>query len=209
MLYKKWQGDTGVERLQLVVPSFLTSKILKEVHEGISHLGVHKTFDMLQKRFYWPGFHNAVENHCRTCEVCAKNKTVPRPRYHMNPIKIVPEPFHMVSADIIGPLKTTRQGNKYILTVIDYYTKYAEAEALPNQEAVTVVKALEQIFSRHGMPSTLFKRFRSNLSATASTRLTTAQLIYAFWRESPQKLALDRAVQFDFGNKSCCAECDF
>ena len=167
VLYKKWQDDTGVERLQLVVPSFLTSKILKEVHEGISHLGVHKTFDMLQKRFYWPGFHNAVENHCRTCEVCAKNKTVPRPRYPMNPIKIVPEPFYMVSADIIGPLKTTRQGNKYILTVIDYYTKYAEAEALPNQEAVTVVKALEQIFSRHGIPSILLtdqgRNFESHL----------------------------------------------
>ena len=63
------------------------------------------------------------------------------------------------------------------------------------------------IFQR--LPSLLIERFRSNLSATASTRLTTGQLIYAFWRESPQKLALDRAVQFDFGNKSCCAECDF
>eukprot|EP00112_Aurelia_sp_Birch-Aquarium-sp1_P026606 Seg9547.2 transcript_id=Seg9547.2/GoldUCD/mRNA.D3Y31 product="Retrovirus-related Pol polyprotein from transposon 412" pseudo=true protein_id=Seg9547.2/GoldUCD/D3Y31 len=49
---RKWQDDTGVERLQVVVPPFLTSKILKEVHEGIGHLGVHKTFDMLQKRFY-------------------------------------------------------------------------------------------------------------------------------------------------------------
>ena len=39
------------ERLQLVVPLFLTSKILKEVHEGVGHLSVHKTVDMLQNQF--------------------------------------------------------------------------------------------------------------------------------------------------------------
>ena len=61
----------------------------------------------------------------------------------------------MIGVDLIGPLKTSRSGNKYILSVIDYYTKYAEAEALPNQEAETIVRALEEIFARHGMPSVL------------------------------------------------------
>ena len=56
----------------------------------------------------------------------------------MKPIEIQPNPY-MIGVDLIGPLKTTRQGSKYILTVIDYYTKYAEAEALPNQEGETVV----------------------------------------------------------------------
>ena len=61
----------------------------------------------------------------------------------------------------------TRQGNKYILTIIDYYTKYAEATALPNQEAETVVRALEQVFARHGMLSVLLtdqgRNFESHL----------------------------------------------
>ena len=52
----------------------------------------------------------------------------------------------MIGVDIIGPLKLTRQGNKYILSIVDYYTKYAEAVALPNQEAETVVRALERVF---------------------------------------------------------------
>ena len=73
----------------------------------------------------------------------------------MKPIDVVPVPFYMVGVDLIGPLKLIRQGNKYILTIIDYYTKYAEAIALPNQEAETVVRALEQVFARHGMPSVL------------------------------------------------------
>ena len=128
---------------------------MKVIHEEIGHFGVHKTFDALQKNFYWPGFYRSVEAYCRGCETCAKNKVVPRPRSPLHPIPVIPKPFHMVGVDLIGPLKTSKQGNRYILSVIDYYTKYAEAEALPNQEASTVVRALEHIFSRHGMPSIL------------------------------------------------------
>ena len=88
----------------------------------------------------------------------------------MKPIDIVPVPFYMIGVDLIGPLKLTRQGNKYILSIIDYYTKYAEAIALPNQEAETVVRALEQVFARHGMPSVLLtdqgRNFESHLVAS-------------------------------------------
>ena len=59
----------------------------------------------------------------------------------MKPIEVVTIPFYMIGVDIIGPLKTTSRGNKYILSVTDYYTKYAEAVALPNQEAVTVARS--------------------------------------------------------------------
>ena len=63
----------------------------------------------------------------------------------MEPIKVVLHPFHKIGGDLIGPLKTIRQGNKYILTVIDFYIKYDGAQALPKQEAETVVRRLEQI----------------------------------------------------------------
>lgn len=69
----------------------------------------------------------------------------------------------MIGVDLVGPLKTTHQGNKYILSIIDYYTKYAEAIALPK----TVVPALEQVFASHGMPSVLLtdqgRNFESHL----------------------------------------------
>ena len=153
VLYHKWTDNTGIERSQIVIPKFFSKRIIHQVHTLIGHFGIHKTFDLLQKRFYWPGFHNDVENFCKSCEICLTNKVVPRPRKPLKPIDVQPIPFHMVGIDIVGPLKTTKHGNRYILSVIDYYTKYAEAEALPNQLAETVVRALETIFARHGMPS--------------------------------------------------------
>ena len=164
---KEWIGATGIERLQILLPQFLTKRVLKEIHETISHFGVHKTFDMIQRRFYWPSFHKDDEEYCASCELCAKNKVVPMPRSPMKPVEVKLQPFYIVGVNIIGLLKTTSEGNRYILSVIDYYTKYAEAEPLPNQEAKTVVKALEQIFSRHGMPSVLLtdqgRNFESHL----------------------------------------------
>ncbi len=161
---------TAKEREQIVVPTYVASNILQEAHFQVGHLGVAKTFEMIQRKFYWPGFFKAVEEFCRNCEVCAKNKAVPRPRSPMKPIKVLPVPFYMIGVDIIGPLKTSR-GNKYILSVIDYYTKYAEAVALPNQEAVTVARALEDIFARHGMPSVLLMDQGSNFESKVMTSL--------------------------------------
>ena len=170
VLCRKWIDKTENEREQVVVRLYAVPNVLEEVHRQVGHAGVSKTFDMIQRKFYWPGFFKSVEEFCRSCEVCAKNKTVPRPRSPMKPIEVVPIPFYMIGVDLVGPLQTTSQGNKYILSVIDYYTKYAEAIALPNQEAVTVAKALEDVFTRHGMPSVLLtdqgKNFESKVVAS-------------------------------------------
>ena len=165
VLYRKWVDDTGTERSQIVIPKFFSPKILHQIHAQIGHFGVHKTFDMLQKRFYWPGFHSDVENFCKSCEVCLTNKATPRPRKPLKPIEVQPIPFYMVGIDIVGPLKTTKHGNRYILSIIDYYTKYAEAEPLPDQQAETVVRKLETIFARHGMPSIIITDQGSNFES--------------------------------------------
>ena len=134
VLCRKWTNKTAIEREQIAVPTYLTHNILDEAHCQVGHLGVAKTLEMIQRKFYWSCFFERVEEFCKNCEICAKNKTVPRPRSPMKSIEVVPIPFYMIGVDIIGPLKTTDRGNKYILSVVDYYTKYAEAVALPTQQ---------------------------------------------------------------------------
>ena len=58
--------------------------------------------------------------------------------------------------DIMGPLPPTRQGNRYILVIMDYFTKWPEACALPNQEAGVVAQAfVEGVVWQHGIPEEL------------------------------------------------------
>ena len=53
--------------------------------------------------------------------------------------------WHQLGMDLIGPLTETLTGNKYILTVTDYYTKWAEATPLPSKEACGVADFLYKV----------------------------------------------------------------
>ena len=63
------------------------------------------------------------------------------------------KPFDRVAMDIIGPLPKTDRNNRYILIVVDYFTKHVEAYALADQEATTVARVfLNEFVSRYGVP---------------------------------------------------------
>lgn len=66
-----------------------------------------------------------------------------RPELHPVPIK---SPWFHIGMDFIGPISPiSEKGNRYILTISDYFTKYAWAKALPTKEAVGVVNAMREV----------------------------------------------------------------
>ena len=70
--------------------------------------------------------------------------------------------------DFIGPLKEAKNKGKYILLVVDAFSKWPEAFALHSCDAITVAQVLyKEIFIRYGAPSVLISDrgqcFMSNL----------------------------------------------
>ena len=60
---------------------------------------------------------------------------------------LIDTPFRRVAVDLIGPLHPiTERGNRYILTLVDYATRYPEAVALPKIETERVAEALPRDF---------------------------------------------------------------
>ncbi len=75
-----------------------------------------------------------------------------RPKAPMSPHN-VGAPTERIALDVLGALPTSESGNKYLLIVADYFTKWPEAYPLPNQEATTVAEALVKEFvCRFGVP---------------------------------------------------------
>ena len=65
-------------------------------------------------------------------------------------------PFEIVAVDIMRPFPVNEKGNCYILMAEDYFTKWLEAWAIPNQEAKIVAhKLLEEMFLRFSLPDKL------------------------------------------------------
>lgn len=66
-----------------------------------------------------------------------------RPELHPIPVK---SPWYHLGMDFIGPVSPpSSSGNRFILTITDYFTKFAFARALPTKEAVHVVQTLRQV----------------------------------------------------------------
>ena len=51
-------------------------------------------------------------------------------------------PWHKVGIDLVTVPETSEIGNKYILTVVDYFTKFAQARPAKDEKADTVAKCL-------------------------------------------------------------------
>ena len=46
----------------------------------------------------------------------------------------VGSPFKRIAIDVSDPFQITEKGNKYILVAMDYFSKWVETYALPNQD---------------------------------------------------------------------------
>jgi len=49
-------------------------------------------------------------------------------------------PWERVAIDVTGPHPQSKKGNKFMVTVLDHFTKYAFALPAPAHDAVTVAK---------------------------------------------------------------------
>ena len=80
-------------------------------------------------------------------------------------------PMERIAIDILGELPQTTKGNKYILVVSDYFTKWTEVLPMPNMEACTVAKLLvEELFSRFGISQMIHSDQGRRLKATSLKR---------------------------------------
>ena len=95
---------------------------------------------------------NEVKNYCNSCVVCQKyNYACLHNRAPLKPLE-VSRPWQLAGFDFMGPFKTSRHGNKYIILGIDHLTKFAEGAATPTFDAVTTATFIfDNIVCRYGM----------------------------------------------------------
>lgn len=160
VLVKRWEvlGGVGRDAWVVVVPRAKRAEVLRELHAGVTsgHLGEKKTLKRLRQRFYWVGMRNDVTEWCRACDVCSAKKGPARRNRAPLQLYGVGAPMERVAVDIAGPLPVTPRGNRFVCVVMDYFSKWPEAYALPNHEAETVASVLvNECFTRFGVPSEL------------------------------------------------------
>ena len=116
------------------------------------HFAVDIMFDKIKSRYYWPQMYENIREYVKSCDSCQR-----RGKYKRNePLHPIPvhSPFYQIGIDFVGPLPKTKSGNKYIITAMDYLTKWPEAKAVPEATAEqTAIFIYEEIICRHGCPT--------------------------------------------------------
>jgi transposase InsO family protein len=146
------------QRMRLVVPQQLRRKLIRAVHEGAltAHPGIIHTCSLLVECAYWPRMRHDAVRHVLSCKVCQQAKRKKSQNILTRPVSIASRPFQHIGVDIVGPLPTTRRGNVYILTIVDHFTRWAEAIALEEQTTRSIARAIIQhVICRHGLFETM------------------------------------------------------
>ena len=159
ILCRRWESNDGKKiDYKIVLPRQLRSIVLSELHNSktAAHCGVNKTLHKVQARYYWVGLQADVRSWVRKCTVCAQFKNPPKKTRAPLQQYRVGAAMERVAMDILGPLPITDRGNRYVLVIGDYFTKWIESYAIPNQEAETVAKVfVEEFVCRYGIPNEL------------------------------------------------------
>ncbi|CAM5073524.1 unnamed protein product [Natator depressus] len=117
-----------------------------------------------------------VSTYVQSCEVCQRvGKPQDQVKAPLQPLPIIEVPFQRVAVDILGPFpKKTPRGKQYILTFMDFATRWPEAVALSNTRANSVCQALADIFARVGWPSDILTDAGTNFLAGTMKNLWEA-----------------------------------
>jgi len=159
VLYRVWESPNGRSRKNLMVaPRSRQEQILKECHNGHSggHLGVKKTLENIKTRFYWIGCRQSVMDWIKKCDRCLKAKGPNRKTRSAMKKYISGAPFERIAMDILGPLPVSNRGNKYLLVVMDYFSKWPEVYPISDMETQTIVDVfVKNWVTRFGTPMEL------------------------------------------------------
>ena len=115
------------------MPQPQRTSVMKLVHESIlgGHMGSRKTEYKVLSNFFWPGVQSDIRRYYQSCDIC--QRTIPKGKTTRVPLghkPLIDEPFQRVpvAVDNVGPISPiTDRGNRYILTCVDYATRYPEA----------------------------------------------------------------------------------
>jgi transposase InsO family protein len=182
ILNDEWLTDA------VVLPPSLIEKAMVAFHDSGygGHQGFHKTKVAMQERVWFPKMSKTITDHIDNCDACKRAKAIRRKHAGKSQSSLYREAFEVVAIDLMGPYLKSSDGNMYIMHVIDLFTNWNIAVAIPNKEAKTIASAFHEhvILKEAETPAAIISDRGTEFLNTLFAELT-AQFNLAHYKTTP------------------------
>jgi Integrase zinc binding domain/Integrase core domain len=141
----------------VIAPARLIGRLFQLAHSSprAGHLGVRRTIARIQESFYWPMMSLEIADLVRQCQPCGCRKQLNLAKMPLKPIT-AEQPFEVMGADLAGPLPVkSKRGHRYILVLVDKFSKYIAAYPLKHASTDEIVAAFNWFIADFDAPSRL------------------------------------------------------
>ena len=148
--YRPGKENHAPDTLTRAFCSTISTCNSEKLHSGLCHPGVTRLLHFVRSKNL-PFLTDEVRKVCASCKTCAELK----PQFYSYDDKTLikaTKPFERINIDFKGPLVSNTR-NRYMLVIIDEFSRFPFCFACPDMLTSTVIKCLDQLFSLCGMPN--------------------------------------------------------
>jgi hypothetical protein len=139
-----------VERL----PQDVYDKLRMVHNTTLGHSGVEKTIQRLKDSGNnWNNMRQHVKHFIEHCPLCQKQSAIKLAIQTMPYTLASYSPFDRVCVDTIGPIPSDDDSKKYILVIIDAFSRFVMLRAISSTTAITALEGLIEWIGFFGIPS--------------------------------------------------------
>lgn len=138
------------------VPSNMENNIIRKYHDELGHFCAEKTSEAILRNYWFPQLKDKVKTYITNCLKCiAFSPITGKKEGYLNSIPKGDIPFLTCHIDHFGPIDKNISSKKYILLVIDGFTKFTKLYAVKTTNSKETIDCLFQYFRNYSRPKTI------------------------------------------------------
>lgn len=136
-----------------MVPETIIDKLIKETHEIYGHVGIKKTFSLLNEAFFYKKLKNKCNQIIKKCENCQYDKHNQKGSFTELKTIETEKPNELMSMDFYGPLPISNAGCAYLLVTMDAFSKYVVLYPIVKATTAAIInKITKDYIPKYGKP---------------------------------------------------------
>jgi len=164
------------------IPTDKRQEMIKTIHNMLSHAGAEKIMRYIRTNYDMRNMAEIVKEAIRQCEPCQRVKVVTTATKEETIKLTAREPFEKIYIDICGPLQETFRKKKYIMAMIDQFSRYIILTPIARQDEKTITETiLNKWILKFGAPKEIHMDCGKSFESKAMSDLAKGMKIKLFF----------------------------